>query len=103
MIGGDKSDTWLAANLDNLFRDWVDDDECAGRAAGEAYAELLNVERHGLPHSRLDVVRPVGDCGQHAGHPLLEAGVVGHVVDAHAGRGVRAWGGREWLASAVHR
>lgn len=43
---------------------------------------LLDVERQGPLHSRLDVVvRPVGDGGQHIGHPHLEA-----IEDGIAGR-----------------
>jgi hypothetical protein len=38
---GAKSDTWLAANLTNPFRDWVDDDTQGGTAACKAYAEAV--------------------------------------------------------------
>jgi len=41
VLHGAKSDTWLAANLDNPLRDWVDGDEKAGRAACKAYAETV--------------------------------------------------------------
>ncbi|MET8832526.1 hypothetical protein ABZV78_01225 [Micromonospora sp. NPDC004540] len=38
VIEGAKPDTWLAANLDNPLRDWVDDDARGGAAACKAYA-----------------------------------------------------------------
>ncbi len=41
VLRGAKSDTWLAANLANPLRDWVDGDEKAGRAACKAYAETV--------------------------------------------------------------
>ncbi|MEV1167596.1 hypothetical protein [Nonomuraea sp. NPDC049784] len=37
-LRGAKSDKWLAANIDNPLRDWVDDDRRAGAAACRAYA-----------------------------------------------------------------
>ncbi|MFC0549377.1 hypothetical protein ACFFHJ_00640 [Planotetraspora thailandica] len=40
-VWGAKSDTWLAANVSNPLRDWVDDDEQAGTAACKAYAAAL--------------------------------------------------------------
>ncbi|MEU4409474.1 hypothetical protein AB0F88_33605 [Streptosporangium sp. NPDC023963] len=40
-VQGAKSDAWLAANVDNPLRDWVDDDERAGAAACRAYASAL--------------------------------------------------------------
>jgi len=41
VIGGAKSDTWLAANLTNPFRDWTDDDAHGGAAACKAYADAV--------------------------------------------------------------
>jgi hypothetical protein len=41
IIDGVKSDTWLAANHDNPFRDWVDADERGGRAACRAYDDAV--------------------------------------------------------------
>ncbi|BEL07254.1 hypothetical protein Q0Z83_054450 [Actinoplanes sichuanensis] len=38
---GAKSDTWLAANMDNPFRDWADDHTAAGAAVCKAYAKAL--------------------------------------------------------------
>ncbi|MDI6105503.1 hypothetical protein QLQ12_43670 [Actinoplanes sp. NEAU-A12] len=40
-LRGAKTDSWLAANLDNPFRDWADDDTRAGAAACKAYATAL--------------------------------------------------------------
>jgi hypothetical protein len=40
-LSGAKNDTWLAANLDNPFRDWADDDERGGAAACKAYAAAV--------------------------------------------------------------
>ncbi|SDM33958.1 hypothetical protein SAMN05421874_15617 [Nonomuraea maritima] len=40
-VWGAKSDVWLAANIDNPLRDWVDDDERAGAAACKAYTSAL--------------------------------------------------------------
>jgi hypothetical protein len=45
-LRGAKSDTWLAANLTNPLRDWVDDHERAGAAACKAYGDALRgIER----------------------------------------------------------
>ncbi|WP_460341616.1 hypothetical protein [Actinoallomurus acanthiterrae] len=45
-LHGAKSDTWLAVNLTNPLRDWVDDDERAGAAACKAYGDALRgIER----------------------------------------------------------
>ncbi|MDG4838462.1 hypothetical protein O7631_18255 [Micromonospora sp. WMMD967] len=41
VIEGAKHDTWLAANLNNPFRDWVDDDARGGAAACKAYASTV--------------------------------------------------------------
>lgn len=41
VVHGAKSDTWLAANLGNPFRDWVDDDARGGAAAAKAYSVAL--------------------------------------------------------------
>jgi hypothetical protein len=41
VLRGAKSDTWLAANLDNPFRDWVDQDARGGAAACKAYAKAV--------------------------------------------------------------
>ncbi len=41
VIEGAKPDTWLAANVDNRFRDWVDDDAQGGAAACKAYARAV--------------------------------------------------------------
>lgn len=41
VILGAKPDSWLAANLNNPFRDWVDDDARGGAAACKAYANAL--------------------------------------------------------------
>ncbi|MFI7607421.1 hypothetical protein ACIBTV_20060 [Micromonospora sp. NPDC049366] len=41
IIEGAKSDTWLLANLNNPFRDWVDDDARGGAAACKAYARAV--------------------------------------------------------------
>ncbi|MFE9658033.1 hypothetical protein [Micromonospora sp. NPDC006431] len=41
VIEGAKPDTWLAANLNNPFRDWVDDDARGGAAACKAYASAV--------------------------------------------------------------
>lgn len=41
VIEGAKPDTWLAANLNNPFRDWVDDDARGGAAACRAYASAV--------------------------------------------------------------
>ncbi|MFI7707660.1 hypothetical protein [Nonomuraea sp. NPDC049480] len=38
-VRGAKSDRWLAANIDNPLRDWVDDHQRGGAAACKAYAE----------------------------------------------------------------
>ncbi|MFC6018813.1 hypothetical protein ACFP2T_21705 [Plantactinospora solaniradicis] len=40
-VRGAKADTWLAANVGNPFRDWVDDDPRGGAAACRAYAAAL--------------------------------------------------------------
>lgn len=37
-LHGAKADTWLTANVDNPFRDWVDDHTRAGQRAARAYA-----------------------------------------------------------------
>ncbi|GAA0422090.1 hypothetical protein Aca07nite_09540 [Actinoplanes capillaceus] len=50
-LAGAKSDRWLAANMDNPFRDWADDDPKAGAAACKAFAAALRaVDR--LPATR---------------------------------------------------
>lgn len=36
-----KADAWLAANMTNPFRDWVDDDARGGTAASKAYAAAV--------------------------------------------------------------
>ncbi|MEU8015904.1 hypothetical protein AB0B74_08025 [Micromonospora parva] len=41
VIEGAKHDTWLVANLNNPFRDWVDDDARGGAAACKAYARAV--------------------------------------------------------------
>lgn len=41
VIEGAKPDMWLAANLNNPFRDWVDDDARGGAAACKAYASAV--------------------------------------------------------------
>lgn len=41
VLEGAKPDTWLAANLNNPFRDWVDDDARGGAAACKAYASAV--------------------------------------------------------------
>ncbi len=41
VVEGAKADTWLAANLNNPFRDWVDDDARGGAAACKAYASAV--------------------------------------------------------------
>ncbi|MFI7219964.1 hypothetical protein [Micromonospora maritima] len=41
VIEGAKRDTWLAANLNNPFRDWIDDDARGGAAACKAYASAV--------------------------------------------------------------
>lgn len=41
VIEGAKPDTWLAANLNNPFRDWVDDGARGGAAACKAYASAV--------------------------------------------------------------
>ncbi|GAA1384081.1 hypothetical protein [Catellatospora chokoriensis] len=38
IVDGAKGDTWLAVNLNNPFRDWVDDHARGGAAACKAYA-----------------------------------------------------------------
>lgn len=38
-IRGGKSDEWLTANLDNPFRDWVDQDASKGRAAARSWTK----------------------------------------------------------------
>lgn len=43
VIQGAKPDTWLAANLYNPFRDWVDDDARGGTAACKAYANTFRI------------------------------------------------------------
>ncbi|MFG2109876.1 NHL repeat-containing protein [Micromonospora chersina] len=43
VIEGAKPDMWLAANLYNPFRDWVDDDARGGAAACKAYASTIRV------------------------------------------------------------
>ncbi|MER5425503.1 hypothetical protein [Streptosporangium roseum] len=62
-IRGAKSDTWLAANVDNPLRDWADDDGRAGAAACKAYASALRaIER-----------LPAGDPATAAGaRPILQ-------------------------------
>ena len=40
-IRGAKADAWIAANIENPLRDWVDDDERAGQRACKAYAKAL--------------------------------------------------------------
>ncbi|WP_440098661.1 hypothetical protein [Streptosporangium sp. H16] len=45
-VQGAKSDAWLAANVDNPLRDWVDDDERAGAAACRAYASAFRAIDH---------------------------------------------------------
>jgi hypothetical protein len=47
-VRGAKTDIWLAANLDNPLRDWVDDDARGGAAACKAYADALRAIA-GLP------------------------------------------------------
>ncbi|MBL7258379.1 hypothetical protein [Paractinoplanes lichenicola] len=47
LIGGAKNDTWLAANLTNPFRDWLDVDVREGKAACKAYASAVRaIDRH---------------------------------------------------------
>lgn len=41
VVQGAKPDTWLAANVSNPFRDWVDDDSRGGAAACKAYADAV--------------------------------------------------------------
>jgi hypothetical protein len=41
VVLGAKPDTWLAANLNNPFRDWIDDDPRGGAAACKAYAHTV--------------------------------------------------------------
>lgn len=41
MVHGAKPDTWLAANLNNPFRDWIDDHSRGGAAACKAYASAV--------------------------------------------------------------
>lgn len=41
VLRGAKNDAWLAAILDNPFRDWVDQDPRGGRAACNAYARAV--------------------------------------------------------------
>ncbi|MCM0678728.1 hypothetical protein NCC78_29240 [Micromonospora phytophila] len=43
VIEGAKPDTWLAANLNNPFRDWVDDSARGGAAACKAYASAVRI------------------------------------------------------------
>lgn len=43
VVEGAKPDTWLAANLYNPFRDWVDDDARGGAAACKAYANTFRI------------------------------------------------------------
>jgi hypothetical protein len=38
VLHGAKPDTWLAANLNNPFRDWIDEHPRGGAAACKAYA-----------------------------------------------------------------
>lgn len=59
VVGGAKSDTWLAANLDNPLRDWVDDDERGGRAACQAYAEAVRAIDKLPPTHDVDAARPI--------------------------------------------
>jgi hypothetical protein len=42
VIHGAKPDTWLAANLNNPFREWIDDHPRGGAAACKAYASASN-------------------------------------------------------------
>ncbi|HEX6684062.1 MAG TPA: hypothetical protein VF062_14760 [Candidatus Limnocylindrales bacterium] len=41
IVHGAKSDQWIRANLENPFRNWVDDHEKGGAAACKAYAKAL--------------------------------------------------------------
>jgi hypothetical protein len=59
VLHGAKSDTWLAANLDNPFRDWVDDDERGGRAACKAYADAVKAIDKLAPPRGEDSVQPI--------------------------------------------
>lgn len=42
-VRGAKTDDWLAANLTNPFRDWIEDDRRAATAACKAYATALRM------------------------------------------------------------
>ncbi|MGQ5259873.1 hypothetical protein ACTWLT_03850 [Micromonospora sp. ZYX-F-536] len=64
---GAKPDTWLAANLDNPLRDWVDDDARGGAAACKAYASAVRA----IDKVRKDGVR--ADEAEAALHTLIEA------------------------------
>lgn len=59
-LRGAKSDVWLAANLTNPFRDWVDDDRSAGAAACKAYTDALYVIDR-VPADAGDRAGTVGD------------------------------------------
>ncbi|WP_345071969.1 hypothetical protein [Phytohabitans flavus] len=41
-VSGAKSQAWLAAHMDNPFRDWVEDSEAYGRAACAAYTRAMS-------------------------------------------------------------
>lgn len=58
-VRGAKSDTWLAANLDNPFRDWADDSPRAGAAACKAYATALRAVGGLPPNHEFTLAEPL--------------------------------------------
>ncbi|GAA4256938.1 hypothetical protein [Dactylosporangium darangshiense] len=67
VVHGAKPDIWLAANLDNPFRDWVDDDTRGGNAACKAYATAVRA---------VDRLPPSGD-----GRPADAETILRRLVD----------------------
>ncbi|MGW6498589.1 hypothetical protein [Nonomuraea angiospora] len=61
-ISGAKSEAWLAAHMDNPFRDWVEDSEAFATAACEAYTRALRAA---------EVIAPEAPEGREAAERVL--------------------------------
>jgi len=51
-VKGAKSEAWLAAHMDNPFRDWVEDSKAFGQAACSAYTRALRAVEAITPEAR---------------------------------------------------
>jgi hypothetical protein len=72
-LRGAKTDIWLAANLDNPFRDWADDNARAGAAACKAYASALRaVDRLARPTPTTAVTPTAPDAAEAVLRELID-------------------------------